>query len=317
MELYFSVARKIRNFNMEIPMQINPETLKKLRNKRGFSQQTLADASGVAKKTIARMESGKGEPRGETVKLIAKALRVEADVLSKEPDSDEVRGAELQQNAARRVPAHLDAGTVLAYDLVCERYGVEWRLILEGAPIFFTLLAEMSLADRRRRVGDMKAIIPEHLFLKSQEDPVVIEEDSIARRDVFAALITGGGWPNPFCDFVSRKAKELDPDGDMLAHEDLRWGFEEVGFIDHSSDVFEKYLKSFTGDSARAGHALSRGYVRIGQIPMEFRGDDGAVIPERVKWLEEKVPDEDWEEYERLLERFSSESPVEGVLENA
>ena len=66
-------------------MRINPETLKKLRNKNGLSQQTLADASGVSKKTIARIEGGKGEPRGDTVKLLAKALRVEPEVLAQEP----------------------------------------------------------------------------------------------------------------------------------------------------------------------------------------------------------------------------------------
>ena len=312
-------------------MQINPETLKKLRNIRGFSQQTLANASRVAKKTIARMESGKGEPRGETVKLIAKALRVEADVLAQEPDSEIVRDEEFRLSGAPRVSAQVDAETVLAYDLVCDRYDVGMHLILEGAPIFFALLAEMSLADRRRRVEDMKASMPEHLFLKSQEDPVVIEEDSIARRDLFAEHIYSGNWPfyntkgemwsNPFCDFLSRRAKDVDPHGDLFDHEHLRWGFAEDGITksDPYNYVFRTYLKNFTGGSDRAGHALSRGYVGIDQVPRELRGDDEEIIPERVKWLEEKVPDEDWEEYERWRwpERFSQESPVEGVPENA
>ena len=301
-------------------MRINSETFKKLRNKNGLSQQTLADASGVSKKTIARIESGKekGEPRGDTVKLLAKALRVEPEVLNLEPDSEKVKGEEFRQSGTRRVPVHLNAETVLAYDLACDRYGVEWRLILDGAPIFFTLLAEMSLADRRRRVEDMKAIIPDHLYSNRQEDDIAGEENSIAKRDLFAGLIIGSGvWPNPFCNFLSQKAKDLDPDDDVLAHEDLRWAFDELGFIDSSSDIFKTCRKNLTGGSTRADYAFSHGYVRINQIPKELRGEDGDVISERVKWLEDKVPNEDWEKYERWLERFNNESPIKGDTDNA
>ena len=108
-------------------MQINSETLKKLRNKNGLSQQTLADASGVSKKTIARIESGKekGEPRGDTVKLLAKALRVKPEVLAEEPESEAVREQELQKYGMRPVKLILDGETILAYGLVADRYGVE------------------------------------------------------------------------------------------------------------------------------------------------------------------------------------------------
>ena len=303
-------------------MRINSETFKKLRNKNGLSQQTLADASGVAKKTIARIESGQGgETRGSTVRELARALHIKEDdiqILAQDPNSHEVQKAELRQSGARRTPVFLDAEAVLAYDLACERYGVEWRLILEGAPVFFTLLAEMSLAERRRRVEDMKAIIPDHLYSNRQEDDIAGEENSIAKRDLFAGLIIGSGvWPNPFCNFLSQKAKDLDPDDDVLAHEDLRWAFDELGFIDSSSDIFKTCRKNLTGGSTRADYALSHGYTRIRQIPKELRGEDEDVTSERVKWLEDKVPDEEWEKYERWLERFNNESPIKGDTEDA
>lgn len=299
-------------------MQINSETFKKLRESKGFSQQTLADESGVAKKTIARIETGEGEPRGSTVRLLAKALRIKEDdiqILAQDPDSHEVQEAKFRQSGARQTPVLLDSEAVLAYDLACERYGVEQRLILEGAPVFFTLLAEMGLTDRRRRVKKIQASIPTHLDRYS--DAITSEEDSIANKDLFASLITGGYVsPNPFSDFLSRLAEEVDPESNAIDREGLYWDFDESGFRD-SPCLYQTYRESLTGDSARADYALSRGYVRISQIPKELRSEDDDVTSERVKWLEEKVPDEDWEEYEHLLEYFDNKSLSEGDTENA
>ena len=47
-------------------MRIQPETLKKLRKMRGWSQQDLADKAKIEKKTIGRLESGKGGEARET-----------------------------------------------------------------------------------------------------------------------------------------------------------------------------------------------------------------------------------------------------------
>ena len=290
-------------------MRINPETFKKLRDSMGFSQQTLANESGVAKKTIARIESGKGEPRGSTVRLLAKALRIkDIQILAQEPDSEAVHEEELRKSGTRQVTVRLDAETIFAHDLVRDRYGlvldgydVVFRLILDGAPIFFALLAEMSLADRRRRVEEMKAIIPDHLYPEELEKLVVREEDSIAKKDVFAHLITGGGEEKtPFGDFLSQLAEKVDPESDMLAHESWCWGLFDDEFTDPPC-VCETYRKKLTGGSARADYALSRGYTRIGQIPKELRGEDEDITAERVEWLESKVPDEDWEEHEERM----------------
>jgi len=51
--------------------------LKDLRVKRGLSQYQLANLSRVPRNTLIRIEHGQVEPRISTLKMIAKALRVE------------------------------------------------------------------------------------------------------------------------------------------------------------------------------------------------------------------------------------------------
>lgn len=55
--------------------------IKELRNRKGFSQDELATASQLNLRTIQRIESGETEPRGDTLKRLAKALEVTPDEL--------------------------------------------------------------------------------------------------------------------------------------------------------------------------------------------------------------------------------------------
>ena len=305
-------------------MQINPETFKKLRKKNGFSQQTLADATtkGVSKKTIARIESGKGgETRGSTVQELAKALRVKPEILAREPDSDVVKEAELQKHGLRQVKLVLDGETSLAYDLVEEQYGVETRQIIKAAPMLFTILAEMSLAERRRHAKEAKAALeafePRMVgFYTNTDDYLEADiadydcssfdigmvvllyglDSSYGRRDLFrkywGEMFEESVEGNSFSDFLKQLARELGPDNDAIDPEKIHFGSDT--FFDHGP-LFKKYRKSLTDGSARADYALSRGYTNIGKIPKELRSEDEDVTSERVKWLEAKVPDEDWE----------------------
>lgn len=293
-------------------MQINSETFKKLRKSKGFSQQTLADESGVAKKTIARIESEKekGEPRGDTVKLLAKALRVKPEVLAEEPESETVREQELQKHGFRPVKLVLNGETILAYGLVADQYGVETRQIINAAPLLFTLLAEMSLNERRRRAKEAEEAIdafnrirPEHMEGRSWD--AYREKISIAKRDLFARPID---WMevnefyyeeerNPFSDFLIRLAKELG-ENDAIDPEEVH--FDPDGFLNYVP-LFEKFRKSLTGGSARADYALSRGKVRIADISEELRGEDEDITAERVRRLEAEVSDDEWDEYEERL----------------
>ncbi len=53
------------------------ERLKEFRRLRAFSQQDLADAAGVGRNTISRIERGETGAHGRTLRRLAQALRVD------------------------------------------------------------------------------------------------------------------------------------------------------------------------------------------------------------------------------------------------
>ena len=55
--------------------------IKELRNRKGFSQDELADKSGLSIRTIQRIENGETEPLGDSLKRIANALEVTPEEL--------------------------------------------------------------------------------------------------------------------------------------------------------------------------------------------------------------------------------------------
>ena len=56
--------------------------LKITRQQSGLSLQRLAELAGVSKLTVIRIESGKTNPRYETLEKLAMALKVELDELT-------------------------------------------------------------------------------------------------------------------------------------------------------------------------------------------------------------------------------------------
>ncbi|SER71994.1 helix-turn-helix domain-containing protein [Pedobacter rhizosphaerae] len=65
------------------------EKIKQLRNQKGFSQDDLAQQSGLSLRTIQRIEQDETIPRGHTLKQIASALAVEVDTFTLNADKEE------------------------------------------------------------------------------------------------------------------------------------------------------------------------------------------------------------------------------------
>ena len=294
-------------------MQINHETLKKLRNQKGYSQEGLAKEAKVSKRTIAEIESGNKTEgtRGSIVKKLAEALRVEPEVLGNEPESEEVREVEIRKYGLRLVNLPLKDETILSYDLIKEHYGVDIGQIVNAAPLLFTLLAEMSLAERLRRAEETQAAfdganatLPDYLGGRGWDDTFRGEKQSIDARELFYSRGSEDQVDyfeeegrNPFSDFLIRLAKELG-DNDAIDPEEVH--FDPDGFLNHVP-LFESYRKKLTGGSARADYALSRGKVRIADISEELRGEDEDITAERVRRLEVEVSDEEWTEHEERM----------------
>lgn len=57
------------------------QRVKELRNRKGMSQEFLADESGLSLRTIQRIENGESVPRGDTLKRLAIALETSPDEL--------------------------------------------------------------------------------------------------------------------------------------------------------------------------------------------------------------------------------------------
>ena len=70
-------------------MKIKSDVLERLRKERGLTQVQLAKRLGITQGTFALYETGKRNPKIETVKKIAKALDVGWNVLCDEYDSEQ------------------------------------------------------------------------------------------------------------------------------------------------------------------------------------------------------------------------------------
>jgi transcriptional regulator with XRE-family HTH domain len=63
------------------------DRLRTLRLGRFLTQEQLAEMSGVGRATVARLESGAGQPHMRTISALAKALEVEPTALVPDPAS--------------------------------------------------------------------------------------------------------------------------------------------------------------------------------------------------------------------------------------
>jgi len=68
-------------------MEVNVGKLKELRRLRAMSQQELADAAGVGRNTISRIERGETGAQGRTLRRVAEVLGVDvAQLVKREAD---------------------------------------------------------------------------------------------------------------------------------------------------------------------------------------------------------------------------------------
>ena len=63
-------------------MNETAQKIKELRSRRGYSQEELAERSGLSPRTVQRIENGETEPRGDSLARLAAALDVTVDDLA-------------------------------------------------------------------------------------------------------------------------------------------------------------------------------------------------------------------------------------------
>jgi len=235
------------------------------------------------------------------------ALKMKPAELENAPS--QVDDMHLKDMGYRKLNNYIDGKTALAYALLYRRYKVNPQSIIEMAPLFFTLLAEGSLASRRERlaqitdaearlsslrnVGDHLSFV---LATYQVEEGAHEEEASINNHDIFgknvAAISFDLGYDtssrNPFADYLRTLASkipsgvvETDPTGsDYLLKTD-----EMPEYVLCPED-----LKGITDGEYWAEYALERGYARLAEIPDRLMAKDAT--GDRVAWLISRIPKE-------------------------
>ena len=290
-------------------MKIQPERLRRLRREKGLSRVRLAELSKVSERTIQRLENESERTqtsRKDTLKDLAKVLGVEEGVLTGDvPFSDANKPPEPERV---QIGALVAPKARLAYDLIKRRYGVSTTEILNMAPLFFTLLAEGSLARRREKLEEAREAIGRLDELGEESGhPIFMgattvalnadtaEEDSIAKVDIFGEQLFDESYTNlvdpfdpstenPFAGHLRRLAAGLDrPSVVKVECGGLSYGAPWLRFPDY--DLCDDELDDTTNGSPDAKRALETGFARLSDIPGELEGEA------RAAWLENKLPD--------------------------
>jgi len=289
---------------------IYPEALKAFRARKRWTQEQLADATRgpdkVSLPTIKRIESTKDGARPvnlRVAKALAKALGVAVEDLSRIPSKAGEQEESLRKVGYRQLHTMIDEETSLAFNMVQNIYGIPLRSQIVMAPLFAALLAEGSLAWRRKRI---EAI--EEASAKLQElggghcsfagaawrvdEGADGERKSINKRDLFGVHVSDEAFDcgydpsvnNPFADYLETYAAEAQAET-IRFDKDFGWKTSE-GLPNYriGADIIDR----LTGGDPDAEFALLRGHVRLKDIPAQFLGDDKDV--ERIAWMIERIP---------------------------
>jgi transcriptional regulator with XRE-family HTH domain len=286
-------------------MQITSQTLKRLRTGATMSQDDLAEASGVSKKTIARIETGKHAPHPTTIQRLAMALKVRVDDLTREPTEKE--DGDFLEAGLRPLKTWIDGETALSFQMVEDVYGIPLASQVDMAPLFAAVLAEASLEWRRKRLAEiddaaerLMSLGAGHLSFANAayhvEDAAIEEGLSISSRDVFGKAIGEAAFDygydpssnNPFADFLKYFVKSLGKT-QITVDQNETGKLNETGFPDYR--IAPDRIEELTGGEAIAEHALLRGHAVVSDIPKELLKPENRA--KRAEWLSSRVPDQE------------------------
>ncbi len=301
-------------------MPINVETLELLLKEKGMTHKTLVEASGVSSKTITRIIAGEERNSNKnTTAKIAKALGVSPEELAASPADKELREikAKLRAFVSSRTIINLNGQTNIHFDLVSARYGISPQAQIEAAPLLFTILAEMSFADRRKRLDDFRAALnsasdlqPRHLQRgiaiadDKMERLLDKEEASIKANDLSGATINGADESEDW---------RVEDEGDLfvtfLKH--LAGGAND-SLIDIGGGtatnieywILCEDLSRITGGDDFASEALRLGRIRVRDIPSNLLGEETADA--RIAWLADRLTTDDRAALEGLNEAMKA-----------
>ena len=306
-------------------MQIQSDRLRELRLQKNLTIQQLAELSKISDRQLSRLEKNQeaaSTARERTIFKIAKALDVKPAVLTSDQPipADTAKPKETNSNRIQ-VGAQLLPEIHLAYSLIKRKYGVTPTTLFNAAPLLFVLLAENSLRWRKDKLNRIHEHIEQlqrsstkngHLsFVQAVwriEEGASEEEESIRARDIFGRNIDGEAIElgfnrstnNPFADYLRDLAESIE-DPAIIEIEKAELGYAALRDFPEF-EIFSTELQGIAGGSAKAMHALRRGYARVSEIPDEFWSDDAT--ERRVNWIESQLPESEHGFFEELMTVF-------------
>ncbi len=298
---------------------IHAEILKTLRKRSGLTQEALAKEGKVGIATIKRIEAAEEtyEARSLVAERLARALGVAVEALSGEPLDDREGESKLRFFGYRPIKGAVRAENALSFDMVEHLYGVPADRQIAVAPLLFALAAEGSLAWRKEKLTVIDEAVKRLATLAESAGHLSFahadrvgegsdwERESIERRDLFGRHASDRAYDqgydpnthNPFVDYLRMFAKRIESD-DIQIEIDLDI-FNELPRY----GIGERIIEEATGDDRRAYYAMSRGHVRVRDIPQGLLGEERK--DERIAWLISHIPEKEreaLEEEERELE---------------
>ena len=124
------------------------ETLRQLRKLRGLTQQNLSDLSGLATRTIEKVESGRHQPEEQTVRSLARALGMDVSVFNKPTPEEETRQRRNMERAIRKTALVPTCPVRSAKDFLdCYGEWDAWRIDTSAVEIDGALDIAATMAD--------------------------------------------------------------------------------------------------------------------------------------------------------------------------
>ncbi|MBC3981051.1 helix-turn-helix domain-containing protein [Streptomyces buecherae] len=157
--------------------------LKRLRTERGVTLSALAQATGISKSTLSRLESGQRRPSLELLLPIAQAHQVPLDELVGAPEVGDprVRLTPRRAHGNTVLPLTRQPGPLQAFKMVlpasrdtpnlCTHEGYEWLYVLAGR--LRLVLADHDLTMGAGEAAEFDTRLP-HWFGTTGEGPVEV-----------------------------------------------------------------------------------------------------------------------------------------------
>lgn len=290
---------------------VSAERLKAEAEKKGFTQEKLAEAVGISREQCGKQLRKTGSIRinEDTARGYERVFGLSREELSKPPQV-----AKDTPSGWNRVAVPLSDEELLILRLTAMRYGMDGHSILRMSTALFVIVAELQLADRAKCLADAKAQIysfpdgldhlADALSGKSRiEEALFTEKTAIEAHDITGATFSDDEWHDGFTGntdlfeaFLECKLEELAPDIYRYA----------VG--SPASDLFADEIENLTQGDNLARMVLLKNDVHPRELSNIPHGERVAFLHDRCSEATRAAH----EEREAMLENLSLDFEFDG-----